>query len=66
MYKTMKKQLKQAIVNFIFENEKSFNLTNLTVDTFREYIYSKDGSYLIGGEDVSAFIKDAEKLITGN
>jgi len=62
----MKKELKQAIVNFILENEKVFNLTNITVDNFREYIYNKKGEHLIGGEDVYNFIKDAIDLLTKN
>jgi len=60
----MKKELKQAIINFIFENEKEFQLTNTTVDKFRNYIYTPKGDYLIGGEDVRDFIKKAIDLIT--
>ncbi|MES2287350.1 MAG: hypothetical protein V4547_16780 [Bacteroidota bacterium] len=60
----MKKELKQAIINFIFDNEKDYQLTNLTVDKFREYIYSASGDYLIGGEDVKEFISKAITLLT--
>lgn len=60
----MKKELKQAIVNFIFENEKNFQITNATKEKFREYIYTSKGEYLIGGEDVKDFINDAIKLLT--
>lgn len=60
----MKKELKQAIVNFIFENEKVFSLTNITTDNFRAYIYDAKGNFLIGGEDVYEFIKQAIKLLT--
>ena len=35
----MNKKLKQAIVNFIIENEKEFQLTNRTAEEFRPYIY---------------------------
>ena len=59
----MRIELKKAIINFIFANYKAFNLTNLTVDRFRDYIYTKEGEYLIGGEDVYKFIKNAEILI---
>ncbi len=62
----MKKELKQAIINSIFDNEKDFQLTNNTVDKFRNYIYDSSGSYLIGGEDVSDFIKKSIDLITKN
>jgi len=60
----MKKELKQAIINFIFENEKVFQLTNITKAEFRPYIYTAAGEYLIGGEDVAEFIEKAIDLIT--
>ena len=60
----MNKKLKQAIVNFIIENEKEFQLTNRTAEEFRPYIYDNKGEYLIGGEEVLNFIRDAEKLLT--
>lgn len=59
----MKKELKQAIVNFIFDNEKEFQIINTTTDKFRPYIYDNEGEYLIGGKDVYDFIKDAIKLL---
>ena len=59
----MNKQLKQAIINFIIDNEKDFQLTNNTTDHFRNYIYTPTGDYLIGGEDVINFIRDAIKLL---
>ena len=62
----MKKELKQAIINFIFDNEHLFGLINQTTDHFREYIYTSKGEYLIGGEDVANFIRDAIKLIQTN
>ncbi len=60
----MKKELKQAIINFIFENEKDFQLVNNTTDNFKAYIYDSKGEYLIGGEDVKEFINKAIELIT--
>jgi len=60
----MNKKLKQAIVNFIIENEKEFQLTNRTAKEFRPYIYDNKGEYLIGGEEVLNFIRDAEKFLT--
>jgi len=60
----MKKELKQAIVNFIFENLNASQLTNGAVDKFRAYIYDNTGNYLIGGEDVYKFITDAIELLT--
>jgi len=60
----MKTELKKVIIDFIFENRTDFQLHNLTTKTFREYIYNSEGNYLIGGEDVAGFIKDAIFLIT--
>ncbi len=60
----MKKELKQAIINFIFDNEKEFSITNATIAKFRPYIYDNTGDYLIGGEEVSEFISKAIKLLT--
>jgi hypothetical protein len=59
----MKKELKQAIVNCIFENERQFQLINHVKTQFREYIYTSQGNYLIGGEDVGEFIENAIKLL---
>lgn len=60
----MKKELKQAIINFIFKNEKVFQLKNTTITEFKEYIYTSKGDYLIGGEDVANFIDKAIDLLT--
>lgn len=60
----MKKELKQAIINFIFENEKAFQIQSITIGNFKEYIYNSQGNYLIGGEDVAEFIGKAVKLLT--
>jgi len=59
----MNKELKKAIVNFIFDNEKEFQINNATTEKFRPYIYDAEGNYLIGGEIVSNFINDAIKLL---
>lgn len=59
----MKTELKQAITNFIFENEKEFQINNATIDKFRAYIYDSDGNYLIGGGDVANFIHDIINLL---
>jgi len=59
----MNTELKKAIINFMFDNSKDFQLTNNTIKEFRLYIYDDKGNYLIGGENVSNFIKQAEKLI---
>lgn len=59
----MNKELKRAIVNFIFDNEKEFQIVNATMNKFSKYIYDIDGEYLIGGEVVSQFIDDAIELL---
>lgn len=60
----MNKELKKVIMQFIFDNDKEFSITNATIAKFRPYIYDGDGNYLIGGEEVSEFISNAIKLIT--
>jgi len=59
----MRTELKKAIIDFIFENEKQFQINNAVTQKFRAYIYDADGNFLIGGEDVSEFIDKAIKLI---
>jgi hypothetical protein len=59
----MKPQLKKLIIDFIFENEKEFQINNAVTQKFRHYIYNPDGNFLIGGDEVYEFIKDAIKLI---
>ena len=45
--KQNEKELKKAIIDFIFEKEK-FQLHNATIEKFRLYIYDSNGNYLIG------------------
>jgi hypothetical protein len=59
----MRKELKRAIIDWFFKNENTWQRVNSCHEAFREYIYNKEGNYLIGGEDVSSFISKAEKLI---
>ena len=59
----MKTELKKAIIDNIFQNEKQFQINNFVTDEFREYIYNSKGNFLIGGEEVSNFITEAIKLI---
>lgn len=56
-------ELKKEIIKFILDNLEVFNLTSYTVDNFHDYIYSKDGKYLIGGVNVKSFIDDTIKLL---
>lgn len=57
-------ELKQDILKYIFKNKDEFQLTNTTIDNFREYIYNAKGEYLIGGELIAEFITKAINLIT--
>ena len=59
----MNRELKKAIINYIFENEKEFQLPNAMATKFRNYIYDEKGNFLIGGEEVKVFIGNAIKLI---
>ena len=63
MYNTIHPELKKAIATFLIENPNLWQRSNATRDHFREYIYNKDGNYLIGGEAVSDFITELEKLL---
>ncbi len=62
----MFKELKQAILNWLLENENEWQRINACVKAFRAYIYDENGNYLIGGQIVSEFIKDADKLLYEN
>lgn len=61
----MKTELKKEIANWLFENENKWQRVNGCTKEFTEYIYKRNGSYLIGGEEVSDFIRDLDKLIYG-
>jgi hypothetical protein len=58
----MKTQLKKAIIDFIFDNEKDVQLHNATIEKFKLYIFDGEGEYLIGGDDVLNFINQAINL----
>ena len=61
----MYKELKAAIFQWLLDNENCWQRVNACTEAFREYIYNKDGNYLIGGEIVSDFIKKANILLYG-
>ena len=56
-------ELKKAILNFICDEQTVFGINNHTIQAFKEYIYTSEGDYLIGGKEVAQFITDAIKLI---
>ena len=58
-------ELKKAIIDWLFANKNEWQRTNACRGYFSPYIYNADGNYLIGGEEVSDFITEADKLIYG-
>ena len=58
-------ELKKAIIDWLFDNKNAWQRTSACREYFRPYIYNADGNYLIGGEEVSDFITEADKLIYG-
>lgn len=58
-------ELKKAIIDWLFANKDAWGRTIACKKYFSPYIYDKDGIYLIGGEEVSDFIEEADKLIYG-
>ena len=61
----MYKELKQAILKWLLENENQWNRVSACNEAFRAYIFDASGNYLIGGQVVSKFITDADKLLYG-
>ena len=56
-------ELKQAIINWLLDNQNAWQRVNACRDAFRQYIYDEHGRYIIGGESVSNFISDADILL---
>ena len=59
----MYKELKKAIILWLLDHENEWQRVNACHEAFRPYIYNADGNYLIGGEIVSKFISNADKLL---
>lgn len=59
----MYKELKKEIFIWLLEHENEWQRLNACREAFRPYIYNEDGNYLIGGEIVSNFIKEADNLL---
>lgn len=59
----MLKELKKVIIEWLLEHENEWQRVNSCVKEFRPYIYDSTGNYLIGGQQVAEFIKNADKLI---
>ena len=59
----MHKELKKEIIKWLLENENEWQRLNACSKQFRNYIYDNEGNYLIGGEEVGNFIREADDLI---
>ena len=59
----MQKELKKEIIKWLLENESKWQRLIACTKEFRNYIYDNEGNYLIGGEEVSNFIEEADDLI---
>ena len=59
----MHKELKKAIVMWLLDTENEWQRVNACHQEFRPYIYNADGNYLIGGKEVSEFIKNVDTVI---
>lgn len=57
------KKLKEKIIQWLLENENAWQRINSCTKEFRLYIYDDKGNFLIGGEEVYNFIKEADKLL---
>jgi hypothetical protein len=58
----MNLQLKKEIFLYMMENHNEFQLVNATAKKFRQYIYTPEGSFCIGGKEVLDFISAVDKL----
>lgn len=56
-------ELKQAIINYIFEKYNVFNRLNNTIHNFKNYIYDENWNYLIWWKDILQWIEKIDKMI---
>lgn len=61
----MYKELKAEILKWLLEREKEWQRVNACREAFRQYIFNAEGNYIIGGQTVSEFITEADKLLYG-
>ena len=59
----IRKELKQAIINWLLENENKWQRISACIQEFRPYIYTDEGNYLIGGKEVSNWIHNIDKIL---
>ena len=56
-------ELKKAIIDWLIENGNTWQRTSACRTNFKQYIYDDAGKYIIGGQVVSDFIDEADKLL---
>ena len=56
-FETINVNLRIEIVKWFTENINRWQRVISCMDAFRAYIYDADGNYLIGGKDITEFIK---------
>ena len=61
-YRSVYLDLKKQIIAWYLDNLNEFQRSNACREEFREYIYDKNGNYLVGGQAVSDFIDHVERL----
>ena len=61
----MYKELKAEILKWLLEHENEWQRVNACREAFKQYIFNADGNYLIGGQTVSEFITEVDKLLYG-
>ena len=60
---TINRELIRNIMLWIIENEEDVQIKNNCVNNFKDYIYNKDGNYLIDGEQMANFIYEQIDLL---
>lgn len=63
-HKGLLMEFKQRVVEWICKHANEFQLVNACVEEFRGYIYDSNGNFLLGGDGVLDFIKQACRLMT--
>lgn len=59
----MNRELKKAILDWLYEHPDAWQRTNACREAFRPYLYDYNGNWLIGAEEIDEFISKAAKLI---
>lgn len=57
------KDIAQEIFNWLLENQFTNERVNACHEQFSRYIYDSSGNYAAGGQDISDFIIEADRLV---